>query len=578
MSQLGNFDSYIEGTMQSWHCPGVAVAIIKGGEVLHRQAYGFRDIEAQSPMTLDTRFPVASVTKSFTAMSIALLIDEGKLEWDQPVGEVIPELILSDPYATAHMTVRDMLSHRTGLPGHFFAQHRLDITLAEFIKRMRYLKFSTSFRAKYQYSNPVYNAVAYLIEKLSGQAWEEFMHERIFAPLGMTASNFVPEPPVKGQLNAKGYRIERDDEGNVTGIHQRPFGKHTKLSPGTAGALFSTLTDLTKWLEVHINGGQANGFRLVSEDNLKQMHLPQVVLPTDGMIEALFNNTIATYGMGWIIVPHKGHTLIQHSGGVEGHSVIIAFIPEKRISLVILSNLATSPVPGILLYEGIDRSLNLGTQDWSTKFHKIVDPTLSAEAKTRQTTTKESIDAPASHTLETYVGTYEAKGYPDFAVKQEGDELQACTLGSLEWSALRHCHYNIFEWFLADFDFSLKVSFLANNDGELDSVSIPIEPAIDNIIFKRKALELPQTIINAVVGQYDPPLEGVTYNVTQKQGKIFFAETGGVAEEITACLLTDERIGFKMRDTRLDFVREKDAITQVILKSPFRTLEASRII
>lgn len=577
MSQLASFDTYIESAMKSWNCPGVALAIIRGDKVVHQKAYGFRDLEAQLPLTIDTRFALASVTKSFTAMSLALLVDEGKLEWDKPVRHYMPEFILHDPYVTEHITVRDMLSHRTGLPRHDFAAWRLDITLAEFIERMRYLKLSTSFREKFQYNNLMYYASAYLIEKLSGQAWEAFMQERIFAPLGMNASNFTPEPPLKTQLNANGYRVDRDDEGGAKGIARMPFGEHTKLSPGTAGALFSTLADLTTWLKVHVNKGQAGNFRLVTEDNLKQMHAPQTIVPTDGLSEALFGTTIFTYGLGWSIQPYKSQTLISHGGNVEGHSLMVGFIPKEEIGVVVLSNIAGLPLRDILLYESIDRTLNLDAEDWNTKFHHIVDPLIKAGAKAKQTTTEErKNDAPTSHDMERYVGTYEAKGYPDFAVKRVGDKLQACTLGSLAWSELKHYHYDVFEWHLADFDNWIKLRFLVNDNGDLDSVSIPLEPAVENIIFNRKALELPQSLINAILGQYAPAIEGLSYSIAQKQGMVYITQTGGTADELKAYLLTDKLVGFKYKETRFDFTRDKDAITQLVIKAPSITLECPR--
>ena len=169
MSRLSEFDAYIEAAMRSWSCPGVALSIVRGDEVLHQAVYGLAEVENQVALTAGTRFAMASVTKSFTAMSVALLVDEGKLEWDKPVYEYMPEFILDDAYITRHVTVRDMLSHRTGLPRHDWAAWRLDISRAEFIQRMRYLKFSATFREKFQYNNLMYYAAAHLVEKLAGQ-------------------------------------------------------------------------------------------------------------------------------------------------------------------------------------------------------------------------------------------------------------------------------------------------------------------------------------------------------------------------------------------------------------------------
>lgn len=577
MSGLETFDHYIDSSMKSWHCPGAAVAIVKGDDVLHQSVHGLRDVEDQLPMTEDTRFAMASVTKSFTAMSVALLVDEGKLEWDKPVREYMPEFILDDPYVTQHVTVRDMLSHRTGLPRHDFSAWRLDVSRAEFVKRMKYFKFSTSFREKFQYNNLMYYATAYLIEKIAEQRWEEFVQERIFSPLGMNSSNFAPEPPQEGQANAKGYRVDRDEEGGAKGIIYMPFGLHTELSPGAAGSLFSTLADLMRWLTVHVNEGRVGQVQLVSRDNLQQMHLPQTIIPGGGVIEALLGNTIFTYGMGWFVEPYRGYTLVHHGGNVEGHSLIIGFVPQEQLGVIVLTNIAMLPLRDVLLYEGIDRALGLADRDWNAKFHEIFDPFIIAEAKGKETAAEERLeDAPPTHSLETYEGSYEAKGYPDFAVKINGESLQACTMGSLDWSELRHYHFNVFEWYISDFDIWVKVRFLVNDNGEIDSISVPIEPEVDNVTFVRKAPELSKEIVSALLGEYDPPVEGMTFTITSHEGKIYATQTGSPPEEIKPYVVSDELVGFRMKRARLDFELKNNAATRLIIKAPFMTLEAPR--
>ena len=577
MRRFDNYNQYIQDAMQSWTCPGVALAVVKGDAVIHQGVYGLRDVENRLPMTENTRFAMASVTKSFTAMSVALLIDNGKLEWDKPVREYMPEFILDDPYVTQHVTVRDMLSHRTGLPRHDFSAWRLDISRAEFIKRMKHFKFNATFREKFQYNNLMYYAAAHLVEKVAELKWEDFIQERVFLPLGMTASNFKPEPPEEGQFNAKGYRVDRDNEGGAKGLINMPFGLHTELSPGAAGALFSTLADLIQWLKVHVNNGRVGDFQLVSPDNLKQMHLPQTIIPGGGFNEALTGNTIFTYGMGWFVEPYRGNTLIHHGGNVEGHSLIIGFVPQEKVGVVALTNIAELPLRDVLLYESIDRALDLPDRDWNKKFHEMFDPIIIGIAKAKQTAVEEKIgDAPSTHSLETFVGKYASDGYPDFAVRLDGLSLQACTVGSLDWSELRHYHYNVFEWHLALFDIWIKVRFLVNDYGEIDTVSIPIETEVENIIFTRKQPELSEEIIAALVGEFDTPIDGVAFTVTAHEGKIYIAQTGNPPEEVKPYKLNDELVGFRLRRDRLDFLREKDVIDHVVVKTPDLTIEAHR--
>lgn len=576
MARFSGFDEYIQETMQSWHCPGAAVAVIRGDEVLYEGAFGLRDIGQQLPLTKDTRFPMASVTKSVTAMSVALLVDEGKLEWDKPVREYMPEFILDDAYATQHTTVRDMLSHRTGLARHDWAVWRQDISLAEFVKRLRHFKFAATFREKFLYTNIMYYATAYLVEKVSGTKWDRFVGERIFEPLGMGASNFVPEPVQEGQVNAVGYRVERDDEGNPIGHIPMDFGPHTEVSPGAAGALFSTLSDMTQWLRVHVNEGRAGDTQLVSPANLKQMHLPHTVIPGGGISEALFGNTIFTYGLGWDAVPYRGHTLVQHGGNVEGHSVMVGFVPGADVGVVTLTNVGMLPLRDVLLYEAIDRALDLEDRGWNERFTKVYAPMIAGEAKAKGTSAEERVeDAPPTHSLDAYTGTFQADGYPDIAVRMADDgTLQARIVG--DWSTFRHYHYDVFEYHFKDLDQWWKLRYLMNDNGEIDAVSVPIEPMVDNVIYTRKEPELTDALVAAVVGEYVPPVDGLAFTVSAKEGKVYITQSGGAATEVKAYKVERDAVGFRWERLRFDFVLVDGRATKLIVKAPNMTLEAPR--
>lgn len=577
MNRLADYSGYIDEARESWHCPGVAVAIVRDDEVIHQSAHGWRDVENQLPVTVDTRFPLASVTKSFTAMSVALMVDEGKLEWDKPVQEYLPEFVFDDQYVTRHITVRDMLSHRTGLPRHDLAAWRLDLPPADFIRRMRHLKFSASFREKFQYNNLMFHAAAYLVESVARQRWDEFVRDRIFTPLGMTASNFEPAAPQAGQHSAKGYRVDRDDEGVATGLTETPVGLHTELSPGAAGALHSTLADLIRWLKVHVNEGRSGATQLVSPANLKQMHLPHMVRPGGGISEALFGNTIFTYGLGWFVDPYQGLTLVSHGGNVEGHSLVVGFVPQERLGVVVLTNVAGLPLRDALLYESVDRALDRPAADWNAKLHGIFDPILVGRGHgKRDSAAERAAGAPPSRPLATYVGEFEAKGYPDLAVRQQGDELQARLIDNLPWTPLRHYHYDVFEWDLVDWEEKLKVRFLTNDAGEMDAVSLPIEPAVDNVEFTRKSPALTPETIAALVGKYLPPVDGMAFTVTAVDGKVYFAVAGEAPAEVKPYKVTDEVIGFRHGRLRLDFTRVDERYDKLTYKAEGFSLEASR--
>jgi len=577
MADWNAFDRYVQDAMPGWHCPGVAIAVLRGDDVLYRAAHGQRDVEQGLPLTPDTRFAMASVTKSFTAMSAALLVDEGKLGWDQPIREVVPELILHDAYATAHLSLRDMLSHRSGLPRHDLAAWRLDLPRAEFVKRMRHLRLSAGFREKFQYNNLMYYLTAHVVERVTGQRWEDFVRERIFEPLGMTASNFEPEPPRLGQENALGYRVDRDEDGEARGLLPLPFGAHTQLSPGAAGALFSNLDDQVRWLRLHVNVGRFGETRLVAPETCAQMHLPVTVKPGGGPWGELMGNTVFTYALGWNVEPYRGHTLVQHGGNVEGHSLRVGFVPQERFGIVVLTNGARMPLRDALFYEALDRALGLASRDWSARMHGLFDAEFRGMARGKTTARRERVpDAPPSHALGDYAGAFGADGYPDFAVRGEGDALQARLVGSLDWTPLRHLHFDVFEWDLLDFDERMPVRFLTNDQGEVDAVALPIEPAVDDVTFRRRPVELPGPVIEALLGTFDTPIAGLAFAFGRRSGKLTVTASGGSAEELTAYRLDDDVVALRAERVRYEFAREGDRFERLTVKAPGLVWEAVR--
>jgi hypothetical protein len=235
------------------------------------------------------------------------------------------------------------------------------------------------------------------------------------------------------------------------------------------------------------------------------------------------------------------------------------------------------PLRDVLLFESIDRALDLADRDWNTKFHGVFDPILAAEAKGKQTAAQEKVEqAPPTHALETYLGEYESDGYPDFAVRVEGGQLQACTVGSFPWMTLRHYHYDVFEWHLEDFDHWMKVRFLVDDNGEVSSVAVPLEGAVEDILFKRKQPKLSEALLKALAGVYVSPIEGLAFTVTVRDGKVFLAWTGGTPDEHKAYLLNDDWVGFKDKRGRIrfDFAREGERVTRVAMKQEGLTLEA----
>ena len=267
---LTDFDQTINHALEDWHIPGAAVAVVKGEQVLHSGGYGLRDIEQELPVTENTRFPIASMTKPFTALGAALLVEEGLLDWDTPIRDVMPDFRLFDDYASQHLTLRDLLSHRTGLPRHDSTWYGNEKTRQELFDGLRHLKPNAAFRSLWQYDNLMYETAGLLCAQLSGaDSWEDFIQTRILDRLGMDATtpNFDKPDSTRFTDIALPYRLKKGHNS----AEQIPC-YHNPLGP--AGSMHSMLNDMVIWLKVH-----ANGSSLLSVYNLKQMHIPHTLIP-----------------------------------------------------------------------------------------------------------------------------------------------------------------------------------------------------------------------------------------------------------------------------------------------------------
>jgi CubicO group peptidase (beta-lactamase class C family) len=570
---------YVEEVMASWQIPGLALAIVKGDEVLHMQGYGVRDVETREPITPDTIFPIASSTKAFTAMGIALLVDEGKVEWDKPVRNYLPDFELSDGYVSEKLTVRDLLCHRSGLPRHDLAWYGTTASRADLIRKLKYLEFSKGFREVWQYQNLMYVTAGYLAGQMTGLTWEDYTQQRIFDPLKMSRSCFSPD--VMRQLGsyAMPYRIKRGKaEGKEDVLEVMEFYSDPVMGP--AGSIHSNVQDLAKWLEVHLNEGQFEGQPFVSPGSVAQMHQPQMIIPVDGFMAALLGTTISTYGLGWFVVPYRGHTLIHHGGNIDGFSTMVAFVPRENIGIVVLTNIEGRPLRDILTYEICDRLLDLPENQWNQRFHAMYDELYASIDRDRDVAVEEQKqDAPLSHPIEAYVGEYAADGYGDFVVKLEGEALLGWVAG--DWFPLQHYHYDIFNLDLDRFEMRLPAIFQMNSQGEIDAVSLQLEPQVEPRLFKRKPIVLGDEVLAELTGRYDLPIEGMELAVTVRNNRLFMTATGQAGEELLPYRVLDSEVEFLIKNApgvRLEFQKDAQGVYRTaLLKQPGQVFEAPRV-
>ncbi|MCL6455147.1 MAG: serine hydrolase [Alicyclobacillus sp.] len=476
---LSGFTAFARQVLADWNVAGAAVAVVQGDQVVYAEGFGYRDVEAQREVTPETVFAIGSASKAFTSLSVALMVDEGKLDWDAPVRRYLPGFELKDPVASQYLSLRDMLTHRSGLPRHDLMWYNSSCSREELIDRMRHLEPSKDFRTTWQYQNHMYMASGYVAGRANGSSWEELVRERIFRPLGMDHSSFTVEEMVASPNYALPY------EGTDGALHRMPFRDISAIGP--AGSINSNVLDMANWLTLHLNGGLYGGERVVSERSLAELHKPQMVCQLYPWKFA--EMPVMTYGMGWFVEPYRGHQRLHHGGNIDGFTALVTLLPDEKTGIVVLTNMNGTLLPMVLTNNLCDRLLGLNELDWNERLQREYDKMKSsvAEAKQKLRENRREGTTP-SHALEDYVGVYEHPGYGTFAVTLSDDGALQATYNNLTMPLI-HYHYDYFELYIKLAQMSLLTSFQSDAMGQVRSVSVPLEPSIapKEIVFTRQA-------------------------------------------------------------------------------------------
>jgi CubicO group peptidase (beta-lactamase class C family) len=325
-------DSLVERSLKAFHVPGIAVAVIKDGKVVLTKGYGVRSLRTNAPVDEHTLFGIASNTKAFTATALGILVDEGKIHWDDKVRDYIPEFQLYDPYVTETFTIRDLLTHRSGLglgAGDLMLWPDSNyFTLQDIIHNLRYLKPVSGFRAQYAYDNNLYILAGEVVHRVSGQTWEDFVEQRILQPLGMTQSAPCFEMLKDTSNIIDGHELV-DDKLQVVG-RDKLHASHP------AGGINANVVDLSKWILMHLAGGEYPGGKLVSPDVHKELWTPQTIIPVNG--PGLYNTHFMDYGLGFVLSDVMGYKQVTHNGGLAGMVTQITMIPELQLGIIVLTN------------------------------------------------------------------------------------------------------------------------------------------------------------------------------------------------------------------------------------------------
>ena len=432
-------DAAVERSMKAWRVPGVALAVVQNDKVVYLKGYGVRELGKPAPVTPDTQFAIASTTKAFTTAALAILADDGKVQWDDLVRKHLPYFRLSDPLADRNVTLRDLVSHRTGLSRHDLLWSGSPWQREEIVRRIGFVPLTEPFRSKYQYQNIMFIAAGEAIAAASGQSWEDFLRARVLMPLGMKNTNFRIDDAQRA-LDHSSVHIRDGANGAV-----KVSTWSNVDNVGAAGCINSSVRDLANWVRLQLARGSFEGRRIVSEKNLVETHTPQTVIRLEGITGELNPETAQmSYGLGWTVSDYRGQHIVSHAGSLKGYRSQVALLPKKNTGMVILSNLGQTQLPEALRNALIDEMLDLPKRDWDRALQDAVSKQDAATAQRRKDReAKRHKESRPSRELAAYAGRYEHPGYGLAEISAENGSLV------LNWSNFRvklaHFHFDTFD-------------------------------------------------------------------------------------------------------------------------------------
>jgi CubicO group peptidase (beta-lactamase class C family) len=558
---LQDFDSYMAKTLEDWNAPAVGVGVVAGEELVFARGYGFRDYEKKLPFTPQTLFQIASNTKLFTAVAAGMLVEEGKLEWDKPVRDYVPAVRFHDDRLNASVTLRDMLAHRTGITRHDTIWFKSSFSRKELFERLRYLEPTEPIRHTYLYNNMMYMAVGYLIELVTGSTWEEFVRNRILLPLGMDHTVFSIADMVRHEDCAVPFTEWRD----TTEIHRIPYYEDTAgIAP--AGAIISSIDELSRWLIAIMNQGKYQGRQVVPPAVLKATMEPAIAIPnTLGETRGFWELLNAVYGMGRVTASYRGRLLANHGGALGGFYSQVSCMPQDGLgAIVFVIGNHCAALTDVVSYNLCERLLGMDQTPWSDRWLAVMRKAKKGETEARSKVGGDRVPGThPSHALEDYVGEFEHPAYGVLRIVGAPGRLRF-DFHSLSFP-LDHCHYDRFDTPDDELYGKWSVRFLTDPQGGIDKAVMFVDEA--EATFVRRPPAVDRDTLSKLVGTYETP-DGFPVAVALKEdGSLSFVVAGQPDDKLVPVK------GFRFRLTRfslavVEFVLECGSVRALKLVDP----------
>ncbi|MFD2201748.1 serine hydrolase [Shivajiella indica] len=498
-------DEELSQLLEDWKVAGFTVAVVDKDKIIYANGFGYKDYEKKLPITTNTLFAIGSSSKAFTSGLLGILAEEMKLSFDDSPINYIPELRFNNDEMNNQITIRDIITHRTGLPRHDLSWYLFSTNSRDsLMQRIQYQEPFAKVREKWHYNNFMFLTQGVITEKITGKSWEENLQDKYFGPLEMKTTNAVIDGLRKGNDASFGYQVKQDSL-----IEKMDYYDIAAMGP--AGSINSSVNEMSNWLITWINGGKFKDKQILPEAYVKEAISPQMIMANSIPDKEFPDMHISTYGYGWMISSYKGHYRVEHGGNIDGFSANAAFFPMDSVGIVVLSNQNGSVIPSLVRNMISDRILQVTPTDWNKYYLERSEKAKAAskEASSSQSSNQKKGTRP-SHNLTEFAGDYSNPGYGTMEVYVEKDSLMARVKTRKMW--LKHYHYNIFTpYAITDGkvdttqNIPIMFNFRTNDQGDISSMSAKLEPTVEPIEFKRnpKVIEVDEKSLERLVGEYD---------------------------------------------------------------------------
>ncbi len=505
--KLDGFDAYMSKVLKDWNTAGIGVGVVVNDKLVFAKGYGYRDYEKKLPFTSATVCPIASNTKLFTAVAAGMLVDEGKLTWDKPVRESVPTIRFYNEQLNNTVTLRDMLSHRTGVTRHDSIWYKSDFTRKELFDRLKFLEPQEPMRQTFLYNNLMFAAVGQMIELESGKRWEQFVQDRILNPLGMKSTSYS----IADMTHQPDFGVPFTEKRDSFELYKIPYYEDIEgVAP--CGAIVSNIDDLSHWVAALMNDGKYNGRQILPSDVLKETLEPAIALPnTLAQSLGYWEVLNAAYGMGRQTASYRGHLLTFHGGDLPGFHSQVSFLPRERMGVIVLViGDHAAPLYNVVTYNVYERLLGLDQTPWSERRLAMRLKSKQAGKEARAKAGEDRVpNTKPSHALADYVADYENPAYGIMKITESDNQLH------FDFHKVKmpmtQFHYDRFDTPNDERDGKFSVNFRTNPQGDVDQAVMSLDEA--EAVFTRKPESLDAALQARLAGTYEMP-SGMKAQVT----------------------------------------------------------------